>query len=199
MNTRFVASAVAVLCSILYGCGTPPEVGELAEATSANVSTIGAQLEIVSRESKRLAELRAQNVARLSGVNANFRARYRYYVALTRKSGEGADLDLIAALEAWSKEVEAIYAETRDVEGRRREAILSQQLTIDTKGRELRALAESLSGLARGRSAGERGKFLVGFIDEVNDDLKAKLKDGSEASERAKLLIEKTKSGVHDK
>ena len=40
---------------------------------------------------------------------------------------------------------------------------------------------------------------LVGFIDEVNDDLKAKLKDGSEASERAKLLIEKTKSGVHDK
>lgn len=188
----FCRVAFAVLA--LSGCAsTPDSVHELAGVTSANVGVLGARLRQVTDESNRLYARRVENVAQLHADNARTRAEYSYDLALTKKSGDKDDLDLIEELEAWVAEVDKIFADSANAGKERREALLAGQVRIDTKTQALQKIAESLSALAREASRAERVKAFQKFASEVAKDVKKELDSGSDSANAAKKLLDEVR------
>jgi hypothetical protein len=175
---------------VATGCATPPPVHELADKTSANVGIVSARLRQLADESNRLYASRADNIARLDGANATARANLAYDIALTRKVGQQADVDLIKDIQAWMAEIDQIAAGAADAEKQRRGALLASQAKIDAKSQALQKVAETLAALAKEESVAERVKLLQKFAVEVRDDMKKELDDGSVAATRAKALLE---------
>jgi hypothetical protein len=181
---------------MLAGCATPQPVLDLAEKTSANVAVVSTRLRQISDESERLYAMRADNIARLRATNATARANLAYDTALTRKVGEQADVEMVADLQTWVKEVDDIFAAAADVEKQSREALLGRRLAIDTKSQALQKVAETLAALANKETFDERVRLLANFAAEVRDDLKKNLDDGSASSAQAKALLDQIRSSL---
>jgi ribosomal protein L17 len=182
---------IAFALLALSGCAsTPNSVHELAGVTSANVGVLGARLKQVADESNRLYARRVENVAQLHADGARARAEYSYDLALTKKSGDKDDLDLIKELDSWVSEVDKIFAESASAEKERREALLSGQVKIDTKTQALQKVAESLSTLAKEETRAERMRALQKFASEVSKDVKKELDSGSDSAKAAKKLLD---------
>ena len=187
LKSCFAGAVALVLCA----CATPDSVHELAETTSANVGVLGTRLKQLADESNRLYANRTENVAHLHAVNARSRANYSYDLALTKKSGDQADLDLIKELEAWVQEVDQIFASAATAEKERRESLLAGQAKIDTKSQALQKIAETLSALAKEESRAERLRMLRKFASEVRDDVQKDLDSGTDSAKSAKQLLDK--------
>jgi len=185
---------VLVLSILLHGCATEQSVLDLADKTSANVGIVSATLRQLSDESSRLYANRADNIVRLSAVTATHRANYAYDIALTKKVGQKAELELIDELKVWVKEVDGIYAAALNAERDRKAALLEQQTKIDTKTEAMQRLAQTLSTLAKRDSSTDRLKFMKSFAKELRDDVKKQLDDGTETAARAKALLDQVKS-----
>ena len=188
MNVR--TACIVSIGLLVTGCATPPSVHELADKTSANVGIVSARLRQLAEESNRLYATRADNIARLDGANATARANLAYDLALTRKIGQQADVNLIKDIKAWMGEIDQIAAGTADAEKQRRESLLASQAKIDPKSQALQKVAETLAALASEESVAERVKLLQKFAVEVRDDMKKELDNGSVAATRAKALLE---------
>ena len=187
MNVRLW---IVVASAAVAGCATPQPVLDLAGKTSANVGIVSTRLRQLSDESNRLYASRADNVSRLQAGNTTARANLAYDMALTTKSGEGADLNLMADLQSWVKSIDQIYASAAEEEKKRRDALLAAQTTIDTKSQALQKVAETLAALAREESAADRVRLLQKFAKEVQEDLKKELDNGTESSKQAKALLD---------
>ena len=182
---------LTILCVAAGGCATPQPVLDLADKTSANVAIVSARLRQVSAESDRLYASRADNVSRLHGIIATQRAHLTYDQALTRKSGQGGDLELMTEMQAWTKQVDDIFAAAAQAEKERRDALTQGQTRIDTKTQILQQVAETLSALAARETVAERAQVLQKFASEVRDDIDKKLKEGTGSAADAKKLLDK--------
>lgn len=204
MSSRHYLALSRVLClSFLAACSytrpvqnllpsySPSQpVQDLAEKTAANAGVISAQLNSLAQESRQLGDLRAANIAQLHAANTRLRASYNYDLALTKKSGEQTDLNLIPELEKWLKEVEAIFAAADHAEKERKAAILATQTELDTKSEALAEVAQALATLAKEESATHRVKFLAGYAKELKGEIDARLKQNDKSATNAKKLLE---------
>jgi ribosomal protein L17 len=169
---------------------------DLAGKTSANVGIVSARLRQLSDESSGLYASRADNVSRLQASNTTARANLAYDVALTAKSGEAADLDLMADLQTWVTSIDQIFVAAAEDEKKRRDALLAGQTTIDTKSQALQKVAETLAALAREESVADRVQLLQKFAKEVQEQLKNDLDNGTESSKQAKALLDRLSNSI---
>jgi hypothetical protein len=198
MRARLASLTIGAAASLLCACaGTPEAVRELAERTGANAGILGAQLEKLSRESKELAEARAQAISSLHAVNTELRASYNFDLLLTKKSGQGQSLQLIEVLQQWHKEADEVFKGV-DAAGRTRKAeILSNVTKLDTKADALKATAQRLAKMAEADKPEDRARFLAGFAKQVRDDVQKQIEQDDPSAKKAKELLQE--AGVASK
>lgn len=187
--------AALALLPLLSACATQGAVADLAERTAANAGVISAHLKRLAQESSSVAELRATNIARMHAANAQRRASYSYDVALTRKSGGASNLALIPDIEAWGKEIEAIFKAADDAEKERRAEVLATQTTLDTRSQALAQIAQGLAELAREERTRDRARFLGGYAQELAKEIQTQLDQNNKSAAAAKRLL----TGIQDK
>ena len=180
----------AVLCS---ACGTSQAPQRLAERTAANVGIVGAHLKRLAHDGSELADLRATNVSTLHAANAKRRAAYNYDLALTRHAGGDANLDLIPQLEAWGKEVDAIFKAADGAEKERKAAVLGTQTQLDTKAEALGQIAEALAALAKTDSVRSRARFLATYAGQLRKEIDERLEKDDKSATEAKHLLSDVK------
>ncbi len=181
---------VALVSSLVWGCGTPTEVRDLAEKTAANTSFVSTQLNLLAQDARLLAELRAANMARLHAATVEVQVRSTFDEALIEKSG--GSLDLVKELAAWSTEIRTMFETAANAESERKELILKTQAPLDTPTKELGKVAEALADLAKDDNTKTRAKFIAAFIKQVVKEVKAK----KEQSEKAMASV---KDGLNKK
>jgi len=180
-----------VLSLLLSACSTEQPVRLLAEKTAANTGIISAHLNTLSLESSNLADLRAANVARLHAANTRLRASYNYDIALTKRSGGSEHLRLIEQLEAWGKEIDAIFRVAENAEKERKAAVLATQTKLEVKSEALARIAQTLATLAQAESGAERARFLAGYARDLTEELKTQLEQDNKSAAEAKKLLTK--------
>ena len=98
------------------------------------------------------------------------RAHRAYDIALTKKSGEGSDVDLKSDLQSWVKSIDQIFATAAEEEKKkRRDALLAAQKTVDTKSPALQKAAETLAARAREETTAEHGRLLQKFAKDAQE------------------------------
>ena len=187
---------VGAIALVLGACATPTAVHELAETTSASVGVLSARLQQLAEESNRLYAHRTDNVAHLHAVNARSRANYSYDLALTKKLGDQADLDLMKDLEAWVQQVDQIFGSAATAEKERRDSLLAGQAKLDTKSQALQKIAETLSLLGKEESRAEHVRMLRKFGSEVRDDVQKHLDDGTDSAKKATQLLDTARGAL---
>jgi hypothetical protein len=191
---------LAFLGLLLASCaGSSPEVRSLAEKTGANVGVISAQLERLGRNSRDVAELRADNIARLHGANARLRAQYEIDIELTKKSGGEKNLALIKKVKAWRDKVQAILDKAENAEAERKEQILKTQTSLDTRKKALAEIAQGLAALANEETAKDRVRFLKGFAKELKTAFDEAIEADTKSAKAAKSLLDKAKKNFAGK
>jgi outer membrane murein-binding lipoprotein Lpp len=196
MNSgRLNAKIVLVVAGIfLVGCSGPAkEVLQLADKTAANVGTISAHLRQLSQNSREMAGLRADSIARLHQANAKLRADYEYDVELVRKSGDASNLALIGEIETWTKKVDDIFKKSEDVAEARRKLVLDTQSALDAKSKALSGIAQLLATLAKEDKPKDRVRFLKGFAEDLKSNLDRALKADDAGAKAATKLVDSTK------
>jgi hypothetical protein len=184
------ACPIVLFAALLTGCAaTPDPVLQLAERTGANAGVLGAQLDRLSRESKAIADARADAIASLQAANAELRAAYEFDLLLTKKSGQAQDLNLIETLGQWHQDAEAVLKNTGDAQSKRKSDLLGHITTLDTKSDALKAVAQRLAKLAEADKPQDRARFLAGFARQVRDDAKKQLEEDNPSSKSAKQLL----------
>jgi hypothetical protein len=187
------AGLVLLSAAALAACATGRAPEELAERTAANVGVVASHLKRLDQDSRNLADLRATNVATLHAANARRRAAYNYDVALTKQSGGQAELDLIPQIEAWGKEVDAIFKAADNAEQERKATVLGTQTSIDTKSETLAQVAEALAALARDESIADRARFLSAYAGQLRKEIDDRLAQSDKSATEAKLLLDDVK------
>jgi hypothetical protein len=186
--------AVVVLCLTgVSACAANRAAEQLAEKTAANAGVIGAHLRMLAQDSADLADLRAANVASLHAANARRRASYNYDIALTKRSGGADNLELIGSLEAWGKEIDAIFKAAENAEKERKAAVLATQTSLDTKSESLAQIAEALAALAKEDSNADRARFLAGYVIQLGKETDAQLDQSNKSAVAAKGLLSDVK------
>jgi hypothetical protein len=194
---RWRAAAMSLVCvGLLSACATGRAPQRLAETTAANVGVVGSHLQRLARDSRELADQRAANIAALHAANARGRAAYNYDLALTKRSGGAPNLQLIQQVEAWGKEVDAIFAAADNAEKERKDAVLATQTALDTKSASLVQIAEALATLARDESATERARFLTGYVGQLRKEIDTQLQQSNASATAANNLLKNFKSRV---
>ncbi len=176
---------VALVSSLLWGCGTPTAVRDLAEKTAANTSFVSTQLNLLAQDTRLLTELRAANMARLHAATVEVQVRSTFDEALIEKSG--GSLSLLRDLTAWSTKIRIMFETAANAESKRKELILKTQVPLDTPTKELAKVAEALADLAKDDNTKTRAKFIAAFIKQVVKEVKAK----KEQSEKAMANVKK--------
>ena len=188
--SRNASVAVALLCLTgLSACSTGQAAQRLAERTGANAGIVGAHLKMLAQDSSDLADQRAANVATLHAANARRRASYNYDVALTKRSGGDENIELINQLEAWGKEIDAIFKAADNAEKERKAAVLAAQTSLETKSESLAQIAEALAALAKDESAADRARFLAGYVSELSKETDKQLDQSNKSATGAKGLL----------
>lgn len=196
MNRAGFRSALAATAVLLVaGCSTPAPVLELADKTAANAGILSTRLHQLAAESDRLYANRVHNIDVLNRGVAEQRAAFDLDLLLTKRAGQQADLDMLAAIRSRRAETEAITsAHGADAALARRKALLDAQLKHDTRTEALQSVAEKLAVLSKESSAEDRAKLFAQFARAVRDDVRKQLDDGSAASQAAQALVDKLKS-----
>ncbi len=184
-------AVVALVSTLVWGCGTPTEVRDLAEKTAANTSFVSTQLNLLAQDTRLLAELRAANMARLHAATVEVQVRSTFDKALIEKSG--GSLDLVRDLAAWSTKIRTMFETAANAESERKELILKTQVPLDTPSKELGKVAEALADLAKDDNTKTRAKFIAGFIKQVAKEVKAKKEQSEKAMAKAKAGLNKKK------
>ena len=182
---------VALVSSLVWGCGTPTEVRDLAEKTAANTSFVSTQLILLAQDTRLLAELRAANMARLHAATVEVQVRSTFDEALIEKSG--GSLSLVGDLTAWSTKIRTMFETAANAESERKELILKTQVPLDTPTKELGKVAEALADLAKDDNTKTRAKFIAAFIKQVVKEVKAKKEQSEKAMARVKDGLNKKK------
>ncbi len=196
-HPTMIRAAAAVSLIALAACAAPSaEVRELAEKTAANVGTLSVQLDRLQQNSREVAELRADNIARLHEANARLRARYEIDVELTKKTGDGGNLNLIKNVTAWRDKINAIMAKADGARAKKKKEILDGQTTLDSKKKALTGIAQALAALAKEDKPGDRVRFLKGFAKELQGELDKALEADTESAQAAKALLQKAKAEI---
>lgn len=197
MNASYPFAAIVALM-LLGGCASTNAVSELADKTAANVGTISVHLRRLDANSREIAERRATNVSRLHASNAELRAQYAYDVALTKKAGGGANIDLLDDIEEWRAEVDGIFEAAKGAEAARKEAVLETQMKLDIKSKTLAEIAQALAALAQDEKRRDRVRFLAGYALSLRTELSAALDQDTEAVKAAKALLKETGTTLGD-
>ena len=129
----------------------------------------------------------------LHAANARRRAAYNYDVALTKQSGGQAELDLIPQIEAWGKEVDAIFKAADNAEQERKAAVLGTQTSIDTRSEMLAQIAEALAALAKDESIADRARFLSAYAGQLRKEVDDRLAQSDKSATEAKQLLDDVK------
>lgn len=191
-----LTSALVLCVAALSGCASSRAPEQLAERTAANVGVIGANLKQLGHDGAELADLRATNVATLHAANAKRRAAYNYDLALTKRSGGSANLDLIDQLEAWGQEVDTIFKAADNAEKERKAAVLGTQTALDTRSEALAQIAEALAALARDDSVADRARFLGAYAGQLRKELDERLAQSDKSATEAKQLLNDVKDSL---
>lgn len=182
---------VALVSSLLWGCGTPTAVRDLAEKTAANTSFVSTQLNLLAQDARLLAELRAANMARLHAATVEVQVRSTFDEALIEKSG--GSLSLLRDLTAWSTKIRTMFETAANAESERKKLILKTQVPLDTPTKELGKVAEALADLAKDDNTKTRAKFIAAFIKQVVKEVKAKKEQSEKAMANVKDGLNKKK------
>ena len=133
------------------------------------------QIDILGKESHKLAENRANNISQLHASNQRGRANYNYDLALTKKSGGSANLGLIEPIEKWGVEVAKLFDAAETAQAERKAEILATQTKLDTRSKALAQIASSLAELSKEESAADRIEFLTGFAKTLKSEIDQQL------------------------
>jgi hypothetical protein len=188
-------SAVAMLAS-LCACGAPQPVLDLSERTAANTALVGRQLSTLAQDSRRIAELRAANVAALNSEVRAVRQRHEFDMVLMQRAGEQQDLARLQSLRQWAETVSAMFAADAEAEAKDRATILQGRTEIDARTAELGQVAEILAALGKRDPANEHAAFLAKFVLDVAQDVDKKLETADQAKAKAEADAAEAKAAV---
>jgi hypothetical protein len=201
MRQARILSVAGVTLLVSSGCvttTTPEPVLQLAERTGANAGILSVELAKAARDSREVTEARAATIARLHGVNTELRAHYDFDVLLTRRSGQGADLETIKTLEEWHKQADALFKGVGEAASARKAEIVGKALALDTKSEALKSVAGRLARLAEADKPEDRARFLAGFIKQVRDDVQTQLDKSDTSAQRAKALLQNVEDKLNE-
>lgn len=177
---RYTLTALWLLCTILSGCATSDAARKLAERTAANTSLLSSEVGRLADHETRIAQLRTRTLADYVENIERSRAAYRLDVALTKKSGDSAAIDLKQSLETWIDET----ANLGELPSERRAAIVAEieaiQKPVAPRVEALNQVAAALAELAKDDEFSTRIRFLAGYAREV-----ARLVEAGESDARA--------------
>jgi hypothetical protein len=193
--SKHLAWAYLVMSLVLGACGTPQPVLDLSEKTAVNTALVGRQLAALAQDNRRIAELRAANIALLNSEVRAVRQRHEFDLVLTERSGEQQDLSRLEALRRWSEVVRTMFATDADAEAKDRADILRGRTEIDVHGAELAELAEMLAAMSKRDPADEHAAFLAKFVLDVAQDVDKKLETAEQAKTAAEANSAKATSG----
>jgi hypothetical protein len=180
----------------LCACGAPQPVLDLSGRTAANTALVGRQLSALAQDSRRIAELRAANVAALNSEARAVRQRHEFDLVLTQRSGEQQDLNRLEALRRWAETVRTMFAVDAEAEAKDRAEILRGRTEIDARSAELGQVAEILAALAKHEPADEHAAFLAKFVLDVAQDVDKKLDTAEKAKTKAEEEAGAAKAAV---
>lgn len=182
--------AVGLLAiGLLAGCAGSQEVRDLSTRTAANTATLAASIDRMAAQSDRLAQRRADSVARLIAATAQFRARHELDLALLAQTDDSRAIRTFRALRDWSDKVREIDGGAARDEAELARQVLSGSKAIDVRGAELRQVAEILARLAERDSTRQRARFLADYGQAVYAEVDADAQAADQAVAVAERLL----------
>ncbi len=185
----------ALALSLLAGgsvaaCATPGPVRDLTEKTGANVSFVSTQLRRLAQDSRRLADGRAGNAARLHAQTTNLKLGLEADTEILRKV-DNARVSKVRELQEFAGRIIQSHAESAKAETDRRTRIVAGQHALEAPGSQLSTVASGLAALAKEDEPRARLEFLAGFVQTVGKEVEDRQKDKQAATKAAEAGIDK--------
>lgn len=189
--SRCVRRAALLGLSLLaLGCATSDPVRQLAERTSGNVSLVNTQLEMLAKDSRRIAEVRAANIGRLQADVSEVQLRYDIDREVMERTGESARIGLARDLRDFVLKL-AKLRETAAKAAREREArVIARYQALAVPAKQLNEVASELAILGQEEDLEARVKFLRGYSESVASEVKARQKEKEQAADKAKAEVD---------
>ena len=197
--TRFRHGLVAALFLTFLaaaGCASQEEVRSLAGQTSLNTAVLGVSIFDMAQSSRRIAELRAANMARLQAETSAVKSRTAFDLALFEQIDESAVATRLEALKTWSDKVAQIDAQAAVDETAFIVQMLEGRRELEVPSEELKAVAKILARLAAEEDQAARARFLFNYVKTVAVEVKAQREAAKQAAKDAeKALAERGAAG----
>lgn len=191
MKMRNLAIAFTILIT-LGACATPPSVTNLAKTTAANVSLVNSSINAYAERNQRSAERRSAYIADVNQAAIDLEFEYTARMgALKRvedKKQRAAGTTKTARVEAtlsYLEELKEIEDTAEAKQAAFQKDLEEARARNDLSTEEMKALAKSLSVLAKEKSADETLDFLKKFLKETVTALNASEDEAEQASANA--------------
>jgi hypothetical protein len=174
-----MAIAFTILLT-LGACATPPSVTNLAKKTSANVSLVNSSITAYAERNKRSAERRSAYIADVNqaaiDLESEYAARMGALKPVEDKKQRAAGTTKTARVEttlSYLDELKEIEDTAEAKQAAFQKDLEEARTRNDLSTEEMKALAKSLSVLAKEKSANEMLDFLKKFLKETVTTLNA--------------------------
>lgn len=182
--------AMLILPVAVTGCATPPAVRQLAERTGGNVSLINTQLQMLVRESRRIAEVRAANVGRLQADVSEVKLRYDIDVEVMQRTGEGERISQAKELREFVEKLVKLQDDAARAAREREARVIARYQALAIPSKQLNEITSELVILGKDEDVTARVKFISAYAESVAAEVKARQKQKEQASNTAKAEAE---------
>jgi hypothetical protein len=189
-DRRLAWLAMLVLPVLAIGCATPGPVLQLAERTSGNVSLVNTQLEMLAKESRRIAEVRAANVGRLQADVSEVKLRYDIDLEVMRRTGETERINQAKELREFVERLAKLREDAAKAARDREERVIARYQALAVPSKQLNEVANELAILGKDEDLTARVKFLSAYAESVAAEVKTRQKQKEQASNTAKAEAE---------
>jgi hypothetical protein len=179
-----------VLLVLGAGCATPGPVLQLAERTSGNVSLVNTQLELLAQESRRLAQVRAANIARLQTDVSEVRLRYDIDLEVMERTGAADRLTQARALRDFVQKLARLREDAARAAREREARVVARYQALAVPARQLNEVASELAILGKDEDMKARIEFLSGYAESVAAEVRARQKDKAQAADKARTEVD---------
>ena len=188
VHTKTTVLLMALACC---ACTSSPQVRELAKTTASNASIVNTKLTDFSKNTRLIAERRAETAAGLSEEvefqQANFETFLEGARAAAIIAGQAKKTNFAILIEELQRVAEAVRARQEEAQSQRatvRKEILASQVTISHPKERLATISKKLGVLAKEPSRSEQLSFLKGFFKQVVKDIE-EVKNAADEAEKS--------------
>jgi hypothetical protein len=175
---------------LALGCATADPVRQLAERTSGNVSLVNTQLEMLAKDSRRIAEVRAANIGRLQADVSEVQLRYDIDREVMERTGESARIGLARDLRDFVLKLAKLRESAAKAASEREARVIGRYQALAVPAKQLNEVASELAILGQEEDLEARVKFLRGYAESVASEVKARQKEKEQAADKAKAEVD---------